>query len=139
VSTLSDRGPGPDRGERRQGPRVDLLAQFQGHLITLDEEIRVLQLGPGGVTVAAAIPLVVDHEHDLQLTIGDERVTVRARVAHARTTIDRDEFTYVAGMAFVNLSPAAANAIDTFLARTDAQGDALGEGAGAQGPGDRPR
>jgi hypothetical protein len=105
--------------ERRQGPRVDLLGEFQGRLVALDEEVRVLQLGPGGLTVAAAVPLDLDHGYDLQLTIDERSITVKARVVHIRTTVDRDQFTYVIGMQFVDLPPEAAGAIDAFLARTD--------------------
>jgi hypothetical protein len=109
----------PDRSERRQGARVDLLSQFQGKLVTLDEDVRVLQLGPGGMTIATAIPLVPDQQHDLQLTLGEQVLTVRARIVHSRTTVDRDEFTYVAGAAFMDVSPETAQAIDAFLARTE--------------------
>jgi hypothetical protein len=111
---------GPERTERRQWPRVDLLSEFQGHLVALDEEVRVVQLGPGGLTIAAAIPLELDHRYDLQLTVDERSITVQARVVHLRTTIDRDEFTYVIGMQFADLPPEAAAAIDAFLARNEA-------------------
>jgi PilZ domain len=113
VSTI------PDRTERRQGPRVNLLGEFQGHLVALDEEVRVLQLGRGGLTMAAAIPLQVDHHYDLQLTLGERGITVKARVVHMRTTIDRDEFTYIIGMQFADLPADAAAAIDAFLTRNE--------------------
>jgi PilZ domain len=113
VSTI------PDRTERRHGPRVNLLSEFQGHLVALDEEVRVLQLGPGGLTMAAAIPLQVDHRYDLQLTLGERSITVGARVVHMRTTIDRDEFTYIVGMQFADLPADAAEAIGAFIARND--------------------
>jgi hypothetical protein len=109
--------------ERRQGPRVDLLGEFQGHLVALDEEVRVLQLGSGGLTVASAVPLELDNRYDLQLTIDERSITVQARVVHMRTTIDRDQFTYVIGMQFVDLPPEAAAAIDGFLAHTETPAD----------------
>jgi hypothetical protein len=110
----------PDHAERRQGARVDLLGQFQGHLVALDEEVRVLQLGPGGMTIATAVPLAQGQQHDLQLTLGEERLTLKARIVHTRTTIDRDEFTYVAGVAFVDLPAESARTIDAFIAHSDA-------------------
>jgi hypothetical protein len=109
-----------DYGERRQTPRVDLLTEFQGHLITLDEVVRVLQLGSGGMTVAASVPLSPAHVHDMQLTIGDRAITLKARVVHTRMTVDHaDEFTYVSGLAFVDPSPEAVQAIDAFLERAE--------------------
>jgi hypothetical protein len=110
---------GPERTERRQWPRVNLLSEFQGHLVALDEEVRVVQLGSGGMTIAAAIPLELDHRYDLQLTVDERSITVQARVVHLRTTIDRDEFTYVIGMQFADLPPEVAAAIDAFLARNE--------------------
>jgi hypothetical protein len=120
-----------DREERRQYPRVDLLTEFQGHLIVLDEAVRVLQLGPGGMTIASPVPLEPSQIHDMRLTIDDRVLTLRARVVHARTTIDRDAFSYVAGVAFVDLPADAAGAISAFLARSDvpAPGDTGGGGA----------
>ena len=109
----------PDRTERRQGPRVDLLGEFQGHLVALDEKVQVLQLGPGGLTMAAAIPLQVDQHYDLQLTVDERSLNVKARAVHMRTTIDRDEFTYVIGMQFTDLPAEAGAAIEAFLARSD--------------------
>ena len=107
----------PAHGERRQQPRVDLLTRFQGHLVTLDEDVRVLQLGPGGMTIATAVPLQPEHVHDLQLTLDDHPITLKARIVHIRPTIDHDdEFTYIAGVAFVDLSPEGARLIGTFLA-----------------------
>ncbi len=120
----------PGRGERRQGPRVDLLSEFQGHLIALDEVVKVLQLGSGGITIASAVPVLPAHVLDLQLTIDERVITLKGRVVHQRTTIDRDTFTYVAGLAFVDLAPEAAQAIEAFLARNDsAGGDDSSEGA----------
>ena len=99
---------------------MDLLREFQGHLVALDEEVRVMQLGPGGMTVASAIPLQVEQHYDLQLTIDERSLAVQSRVVHMRTTIDRDEFTYVIGMQFIDLPAEAAAAIEAFLARGDA-------------------
>ncbi len=118
----------PERTERRQGPRVDLLSEFQGHLVALDEQVRVLQLGRGGLTLGAAIPLEPDHGYDLQLTIDEHSISVKARVVHVRTTIDRDEFTYTIGMQFVDLPTEAASAIDAFLARREATADGADAG-----------
>jgi hypothetical protein len=94
---------------------VDLLSEFRGHLITLDEIVTVQQLGPGGMTIAAAVPLSPAHIHDLRLTIEDRVVTLKARVVHTRARIDRDEVVYVSGVSFVEPSPEAVAAIEQFL------------------------
>jgi hypothetical protein len=88
--------------DRRQTPRVDLLREFQGHLLALDEAVTVQQLGPGGLTVVAAVPLSPSHIHDLRLTLDDAVISVRARVVHSRAVIDSDDVSYVSGLAFVD-------------------------------------
>jgi len=115
----SDASP-PDRRphieeDRRQTPRVDLLREFQGHLIALDQAVTVQQLGPGGLTVVAAVPLSPTHIHDLRLTLDDEVLSVRARVVHSRAVVDSDDVTYVSGLAFVDPPPEALAVIEHFI------------------------
>jgi len=101
--------------DRRQTPRVDLLREFQGHLIALDEAVIVQQLGPGGLTLVAAVPLSPTHIHDLRLTLDDEVISVRARVVHSRAVVDSDDVTYVSGLAFVELPPETLAIIEHFI------------------------
>ena len=112
--------PPPDRRphieeDRRQTPRVDLLREFQGHLIALDQAVTVQQIGPGGLTVVAAVPLSPTHIHDLRLTLDDEVISVRARVVHSRAVVDSDDVTYVSGLAFVDPPPEALAVIEHFI------------------------
>ena len=101
--------------DRRQTPRVDLLREFQGHLLALDEAVTVQQLGPGGLTVVAAVPLSPSQFHDLRLTLDDDVIQVRARVVHSRAVVDSDDVTYVSGLAFVDPPPEARAIIEHFI------------------------
>ena len=101
--------------DRRQTPRVDLLREFQGHLLALDEAVTVQQLGPGGITVVAAVPLSPTHIHDLRLTLDDDVIQVRARVVHSRAVIHSDDVTYVSGLAFVDPPPETLAIIEHFI------------------------
>ncbi len=105
--------------ERRRSPRVDLVSEFRGHLMTLDETVTVQQLGPGGMTLAATVPLSPAHVHDLRLTFDDQVIMLKARVVHTRATIVRDDVIYVSGVAFVEPSPEAVAAIEHFLGLGD--------------------
>ena len=117
--TAGPQGPRDDRPyieeDRRQSPRVDLMQDFHGHLIALDEPVTVQQLGPGGLTLAAAVPLSPTHIHDLRLTLDDAVISVRARVVHTRAVIEGDDVTYVSGLAFVDLPRETSAAIEHFL------------------------
>jgi hypothetical protein len=101
--------------DRRQSPRVDLLREFQGHLIALDEPITVQQLGPGGLTIVAAVPLSPTQIHDLRVTLDDEVIAVRARVVHTRALVNSDDVTYMSGMAFVDPPRETLAVIEHFL------------------------
>jgi hypothetical protein len=101
--------------DRRQSPRVDLLREFQGRLLALDEAIIVQQLGPGGLTVTAAVPLSPAEIHDLRLTLDGEVISLRARVVHSRAVIDSDDVTYVSGLAFVDPPAETLAVIEHFI------------------------
>jgi hypothetical protein len=101
--------------DRRQMPRVDLLREFQGHLLALDEAVTVQQLGPGGLTVVAAVPLSPTEIHDLRLTLDDEVISVRGRVVHSRAVVDGDDVAYVSGLAFVDPPPETMAVIEHFI------------------------
>ncbi len=101
--------------DRRQSPRVDLLREFQGRLLALDEAVTVQQLGPGGLTVIAAVPLSPTEIHDLRLTLDDEVISLRARVVHSRAVIDSDDVTYVSGLAFVDPPAETLAVIEHFI------------------------
>jgi hypothetical protein len=101
--------------DRRQTPRVDLLQEFEGRLLALDEPVTVQQLGPGGLTIVAAVPLSPSQIHDLRMTLDDEVISERARVVHTRTLINGDDVTYASGMAFVDPPKETRAIIEHFL------------------------
>lgn len=101
--------------DRRSDVRVDLLAELQGHLVTLDEEIQVRQLSLGGMLVETTAPLSPRVDHDFRLTLGDTSVTVKAHVVHSRVAIDRDAVTYLSGVRFVGAPPDALARLRTVL------------------------
>lgn len=109
--------------ERRQTPRVDLLAEVEGHLITLDERVLVRQLSMGGMVVETSAPLSPRVDHDFRLSVGDRTVTVRACVMHGRVAVDGDVVTYVTGLQFLDPTPDVLTTIRTFVDRIRA-GDA---------------
>jgi hypothetical protein len=108
--------------ERRRSARVDLLAEFEGHVVTLDETVRVTQVSEGGLTIETTAPLSPRTTHDFRLTIGDRSAIVRARVRHSRVLVTGDSVSYVAGLAFEAPSDEARRLVASILDR--AQGGA---------------
>lgn len=93
--------------DRRSEVRVDLLADLEGHLVTLDEQVQVRQLSLGGMLVETTAPLSPRIDHDFRLTAGPVSVTLKARVVHSRVAIDRDAVTYLSGVQFIDPPPAS--------------------------------
>jgi c-di-GMP-binding flagellar brake protein YcgR len=109
--------------DRRKDVRVDLLADLEGHLVTLDERIQVRQISLGGMTAETTAPLSPRLEHEFRLTIGDHAVTVRARVVHSRVAVQGDAVSFLAGVQFVEPTTEALGVIRELIDRL-AAGDA---------------
>jgi len=101
--------------ERRRVARVDLLADLQGHLVTLDERIQVRQISPAGMTVETSAPLSPRVDHEFRLAIGSHSVHVRARVVHSRVTVRDDTVSYLAGVEFIDPAPEALAVVREFI------------------------
>jgi hypothetical protein len=80
---------GEGRPERRQSPRVDLLAELQGRIVTL-EEVRVTQLSLGGMTIETGVPLSPRSSHEFRLSYGNRTAVLKGHVAHSRVKVDGD-------------------------------------------------
>lgn len=107
--------PPPDR---RRTPRVDLLADLQGHLVTLDEQVQVKQLSLGGMTVETTAPLSPRVQHDFRISLAESTLTVHGRVVHSRVVIRGDNVSYVAGVEFVDPTPTAQDGIRRIIEET---------------------
>ena len=107
--------------ERRRDRRVDLLADLEGHLITLDEKVQVTQISVGGMTIETSAPLSPRVDHEFRLAIGDHAVHLRAHIVHSRVAVRGDSVSYIAGVQFLDVTPEARLVIGEFI-------DDLGKG-----------
>lgn len=105
----------PTGADRRRAPRVDLLANLQGLLVTLDEGVQVKQLSAGGMIVETSRPISPRVPHDFRITLGSVTLTVHAQVVHSRVLVRNDAVTYVAGVQFLDVAPDAVAAIEAIL------------------------
>lgn len=101
--------------DRRRAPRVDLLADLHGHLVTLDEQVQVKQISLGGMTIETTAPLSPRLVHDFRVTFSERAVTLRGRVIHGRVAVAGDAVTYVSGVQFVDPPPEALTAVREFV------------------------
>jgi hypothetical protein len=103
--------------DRRQAPRIDLLMPLRGDLIAVNEAARVLQLSARGMMVETTVPLSPRDAHEFRLTLNGQPIQVKTRVVHSRMAVDRDDVTYVSGLEFIEVDPAAASGIAAFIAQ----------------------
>jgi len=101
--------------DRRRALRIDLLADLQGHLITLDEQVTVRQMSVDGLTIETTAPLSPRVVHDFRLTLGDQTVVIKGRVMHSRVSVRQDQVTYLSGVQFVESVPEVLDAVRVFV------------------------
>jgi hypothetical protein len=101
--------------ERRLAPRVNLLMELKGELIALDEPATVQNLSLLGMTIQTNVPLGPNGPHEFRLYLDGGTLDVKTRVVHSRVVVERDDVSYISGLAFVDLTPDAEAALDTLI------------------------
>ena len=112
--------------ERRLAPRVNLLMELKGELIALDEPATVQQLSLRGMTVLTHCPLRPNGPHEFRLHLDSGTLDVKTRVVHSRVVVERDDVSYISGLAFVDLTPDAEAALDTLIHSLETAEDTAG-------------
>jgi hypothetical protein len=112
--------------ERRQAPRVNLLMELKGELIALDEPATVHELSLRGMTVHTGVPLGPNGTHEFRLHLDGRTLDVKTRVVHSRVVVERDDVSYISGLAFVDLTPDAEATLDTLIHSLETADDTAG-------------
>lgn len=105
-------GGGRSRGrgaERRQAPRIEILGQLDGVLMTVDTPVRVLDVSAGGFGVETAQALTAGGIHECRFELrSGVSVILLARVMHSRPKKGpRATMRYLAGFQFLEATPEA--------------------------------
>ena len=83
---------------------------------TVAQPVTIKELSRTGALIEASFPLQIDSLHQFRLTLGENTLVVRGRIAHCRISeMDQDRVIYAAGVDFVELSPGVAQALASFL------------------------
>jgi hypothetical protein len=71
--------------ERRKYPRIDTVGGIQGHIVTQDKPIAILEMSLGGFSIETTVsfPLGAIHYFRLTPAHGGEPLMVSARVIHS--------------------------------------------------------
>jgi hypothetical protein len=104
--------------ERRHAPRLEVLDQLHGRLVSLNVSLVVRELGAGGFSVESTVPFPPGARHRFRFRIaGGGEVIVDAVGVHSRSIrASDDEDRYITGFAFCqDGNPEAARAVATLL------------------------
>jgi PilZ domain len=101
--------------EKRETERLDILGELPGAAAVV-QPVTIKQLSRGGALLETAVPLQPNSLHEFRLALGERSVIVKGRVAHCRVSdVDQEHVRYRAGIEFVELPPATADAIGAFI------------------------
>ena len=102
-------------GERRQHLRVH-PGEDAGLSMPRMEEVRLVNLSPGGASIRHGVPLVRGETHVLSLRVGGQEVPLVARVVWSRPEPAPPEFPCRSGLQFVGLPPPTEGLLRDYLA-----------------------
>jgi hypothetical protein len=100
--------------------------ELKGDLIALDETANVQQLSLRGMTVQTHVPLGPNGTHEFRLHLAGGTLDVKTRVVHSRVMVERDDVSYISGLAFVDLTPDAEATLDTLIHSLETADDPAG-------------
>jgi hypothetical protein len=101
--------------KRDRDERLQILGDLHGEVMVF-QPMAVRELSHGGAQVETAFPLHVDSLHEFRLTLGEQSVVVKGRIAHCCITdIDQEIVLYRSGVEFVEPSERFTSVIDGFI------------------------
>lgn len=90
-------------GERRRAPRVDLVGQLHGEMVSVELPIRVREISLGGMSIETSEAFAIDTRHSFVLTLGDGAgVFVLGRVAYSRKVGREGGAIFITGIQFLD-------------------------------------
>ncbi len=100
---------------KRVSERVPILGELHGEVMVF-QPMGIKEISRGGVQVETGFPLQLDSLHEFRLTLGDQSVVVKGRVAHCSISdVDQEIVLYRSGVEFVELSDRVNMVITEFI------------------------
>ncbi len=99
---------------KRDSPRVP-IPSLTGE-VTVFQPMTILDISDRGAQVETSFPLHLDSLHDFRLSLGDQSVVVKGRIAHCKIGELREgQVLYRTGVEFIEPSEHATAAIHSFV------------------------
>jgi hypothetical protein len=112
-----DESPKPDP-ERE---RVPILGSLRGEVMVF-QPMTILDISRGGAQIETAFPLQLDSLHDFRLTLNDQSVVVKGRIAHCHIgDLEEERVGYRTGVEFIEPPEHVRHAVMEFIETLKAQ------------------
>ena len=87
--------------DKRDRERVEILGELHGEIMIF-QPLSIQESSRGGCLGETAFPLQLNSLHDVRLTLGEQSVVTKGRVAHCRITdVDQEIVHYHSGIEFI--------------------------------------
>jgi hypothetical protein len=87
--------------DKRDTRRIEILGELRGEVMVF-QPMAIKQVSRGGAQIETDFPLQLDSLHDFRLTLGDQSIVIKARVAHCSISdIDQEVVLYRSGIEFI--------------------------------------
>jgi hypothetical protein len=101
--------------EKRDRERVEILGELHGEVMVF-QPLSIKEISHGGCLVETAFQLHLNSLHDIRLTLGDQSVVLKGRVAHCRISdVDQEVVHYKSGVEFIEPSERVRDVIKEFI------------------------
>ena len=101
--------------DKRDRERVEILGELHGEVMVF-QPLSIKEISRGGCLVETSFPLHLNSLHDIRLTLGEQSVVLKGRVAHCRISdVEQEIVLYRSGMEFIEPSDRIRSVIVDFI------------------------
>ena len=101
--------------DKRDRERLEILGELHGEIMVF-QPLSIKEISRGGCLVETAFPLHLNSLHDIRLTLGEQSVVLKGRVAHCRISeVDQEIVHYKSGLEFIEPSERIREVIVEFI------------------------
>jgi len=101
--------------DKRDRERLEILGELHGEVMVF-QPLSIKEISRGGCLVETSFPLHLNSLHDIRLTLGEQSVVLKGRVAHCRISdVDQELVHYKSGLEFIEPSERIRGVIVDFI------------------------
>jgi PilZ domain len=107
--------PMPGSINNRNAERIQILGDLHGEVM-IYQPMAIKEISRGGVLIETGFPLQIDSLHEFRLTLGEQSIVVKGRVAHSRISdLEQELVRYRSGIEFIEPNENVTAAIARFV------------------------